>query len=211
LEPCGSGCPKPVLMMKNLSVERAQCVGGGKHLRLRLRRGYHSFNAIYFSCGQEVSAAIQGETVDIAFVPQINEYRDERTVQMNVLDLRPACNAECDPETGHYRALLEGNCSREAAALLLPDRATLGTVWRYLSAAAEHRESPMCLLRKIVRWSGAPMSLEKLLVCLDIFSDVALLEVHRQQKHLVIRVANPQQKADLNQSATMQRLNAMKE
>ena len=211
LEPCGSGCPKPVLMMKNLSVERAQCVGGGKHLRLRLRRGYHSFNAIYFSCGQEVSAAIQGETVDIAFVPQINEYRDERTVQMNVLDLRPACNAECDPETGHYRALLEGNCSREAAALLLPDRATLGTVWRYLSAAPEHRESPMCLLRKIVRWSGAPMSLEKLLVCLDIFSDVALLEVHRQQKHLVIRVANPQQKADLNQSATMQRLNAMKE
>ena len=211
LEPCGSGCPKPVLMVKGLTVERIQCVGGGKHLRLRLRRGRHSFNAIYFSCGQEINAVQPGETVDVAFVPQINEYREERTVQMNVLDLRPSCNAACEPETSHYRALQEGKSSPELARQLLPDRATLGTVWRFLSATPQLRESPMCLLRKIVRWSGTPLSLEKLLVCLDIFSDVGLLQVQRQQKYLLIQVENPSKKADLNESATMQRLSAMKE
>ena len=211
LEPCGSGCPKPVLMMKNLTVERIQPVGGGKHLRLRLRSGRYSFNAIYFSCGQEISATGQGEVVDVAFVPQINEYREERTVQMNVLDLRPSCAVACDPEVAHYRALKEGLGSAALCDALLPDRATLGMVWRYLSAASESREVPMCLLRKIVRWSGVPLSLEKLMVCLDIFSDVGLVRIQPQQKHIYIRVANPQQKADLNQSATMQQLLQMKE
>ena len=46
LEPCGSGCPKPMLMMTGLTVERIQQVGNGRHMRLRLRRGHYSLNAI---------------------------------------------------------------------------------------------------------------------------------------------------------------------
>ena len=49
LEPCGNGCPKPVLMMENMVIDRLQSVGGGRHLRLRLRKGRHAINAIYFS------------------------------------------------------------------------------------------------------------------------------------------------------------------
>ncbi len=211
LEPCGSGCPKPMLMMKNLTVDRVQPVGGGKHLRLRLRSGRHFFNAIYFSCGQEITAAAQGELVDVAFVPQINEYRDERTVQMNITDIRPACAAACDPLVDHYRAFRAGQCASALAEALLPDRATLATVWRYLAAAPDDQETPMCLCRKIVRWSGQPLSLQKLLVCLDIFSDVGLVQLQRLQKYILIHIVNLQQKADLTQSVTMQRLLNMKE
>ena len=39
LEPCGNGCPKPVLMMKNLTIDRISMVGGGRHMRLRLCSG----------------------------------------------------------------------------------------------------------------------------------------------------------------------------
>ena len=211
LEPCGSGCPKPVLMMRNLTVDRATPVGGGKHLRLRLRHGRHSFNAIYFSCGQELSAAQQGEVVDVAFVPQINEFRDERTVQMNISDIRPACAAPCELCTEAYQAFTAGQTGALLAEALLPDRATLGMVWRYLAAAPAVQETPVCLCRKIVRWSGAPLSLQKLLICLDIFADVGLVQIQRLQKHILIRIANPQQKADLNASVTMQRLLDMKE
>ena len=49
LEPCGNGCPKPVLMMENLTVDRIGLVGGGRHMRLRLRQGNHVINAISFS------------------------------------------------------------------------------------------------------------------------------------------------------------------
>ena len=212
LEPCGSGCPKPILVMKDLQVERLQCVGSGKHLRLRLRHGRHGINAIYFSCGQEITSVTQGETVDVAFVPQINEYRGERTVQMNVLDIRPSCKAPCDPEPDAYAALCRGTITAQQAALLLPDRGELGMVWRYLVASPSPlRESPMCLCRKIVRWSDAPLGIAKLMTCLDIFRDVGLIDYQRLHKYITIRICCPQQKADLNQSATMQTLLRLKE
>ena len=65
----------------------------------------------------------------------------------------------------------------------------------------------MCLCRKIVRWSGSPMDLGQLLTCLDIFADVGLLQITRHHKYLELRVVQRQEKADLNASATMQRLN----
>ena len=69
----------------------------------------------------------------------------------------------------------------------------------------------MCLCRKIVRWSGVPLSLGQLMTCLDIFADVELLSLQRLHKNIVIRLANPQVKADLNESRTMQRLMTAKE
>ncbi len=75
LEPCGSGCPKPALLMAGLTIERIQSVGGGRHMRLRLKKGKAYINAIYFSATPESASILQGDVVDVAFVPQINEYR----------------------------------------------------------------------------------------------------------------------------------------
>ena len=212
LEPTGNGCPKPVLMMKKLTVERIQMVGGGKHMRLRLRGGRTSVNAIYFSANPETASIRQGDVVDVAFNPQINEFRGERSVQMNILDIRPYCSAEASGEIAAYQALRQNRLTAADAAALLPGRNTLAMVWRYLAAApAPIRESPMCLCRKIVRWSGTPLSLGQLIVCLDVFSDVGLLQAQRQHKYLSITLTPGNQKADLNTSATMQALQRMKE
>ena len=212
MEPCGNGCPKPVLMMENMVIERLQSVGGGKHLRLRLRKGRYAINGIYFSATAQSASVAQGDLVDVAFVPQINEFRDERMVQMNILDIRPSCQAECSPELGGYSALRAGNLLPEAAENLLPDRGTLATVWRYLACApGAIEEAPMCLCRKIVRWSGMPLSLGRMMTCLEIFSDVGLLETVRLHKYISIRLTPGQEKADLSRSRTMQRLLQMKE
>ena len=213
LEPCGNCCPKPVLMMKNLNIERITMVGGGRHMRLRLRSGRYGINAIYFSANPESVSIQSGDMVDIAFTPQINEFRGERSVQMNVLDIRPSCNAECSPETSAYHALQSGRLTAEIAAALLPERAMLAMVWRYLAAApaATIQESPICLCRKIVRWTNRPMSLGQLMTCLDIFRDVGLLEVTRLHKYITIRLTPGSEKADLNTSLTMQRLLQAKE
>ena len=212
MEPCGNGCPKPLLMMENLTVERLQSVGNGKHLRLRLRKGRYAINAIYFSITAQAAAVSQGDVVDVAFVPQINEFRDERTVQMNIMDIRPSCKAECSPELCGYQNLRGDTLLPEHAQNLLPDRATLATVWRYLaSLRTEIEETPMCLCRKVVRWSGVPLSLGRLLVCLDIFADVGLIEYRRMNKYISIRLTPGQEKTDLNRSRTMQRLLQMKE
>ena len=213
LEPCGNGCPKPVLVMEKLQVERISQVGGGRHMRLRLVNGRYGFNAIYFSATPESASIRQGDTVDVAFVPQINEFRGEQTVQMNVTDIRPSCKVCCSDDTAAYRALCAGKLTAQAAEKLLPDRALQGMIWRYLASAGTDtiRETPMCLCRKIVRWSAMPLELGQLLTCLDIFADVELIAVERLHKYIVIRLLPRQEKADLTRSRTMQLLMAAKE
>lgn len=208
LEPCGNGCPKPTLMMKNLTVERITMVGGGRHMRLRLHTGRQSLGAIYFSASPESVSIQVGDVVDVAFNPQINEFRGERSVQMHVVDIRPSCAAECSPDSSAYHHLLRNDLTGNAAAALLPDRNTLGMIWRYLASvpAGTIQESPLCLCRKIVRRTGRPLSLGQLLTCLDIFQDVNLLTLHRQHKYITIRLTQNGKKADLTQSQTMQRL-----
>ena len=211
LEPCGNGCPKPVLMMKNLTIDRISMVGGGRHMRLRLCSGHTDLNAIYFSANPQTVAIQPGDLVDVAFTPQVNEFRGTRTVQMNVIDIRPSCNAECLPDAAPYRDMQRGNLTSGEAAALLPDRKMLALVWRYLDAANPVQESPMCLCRKIVRWSGQPLNLGQMLTCLDIFRDVGLLTVQRQHKYVSIRLTPGEGKADLSRSQTMQRLLHAKE
>ena len=212
LEPCGNGCPKPVLMMENLIVDRITPVGNGQHMRLRLRSRNHNLQAIFFSCTQESASIAPGDIVDVAFTPQINEYHGERSVQLNLIDIRPSCAVPCPAETGGYADLCRGCISKEDADALLPDRATLGTVWRYLtSVPGPIKEDPVCLCRKIVRWSCASLSLGKLLTCLDIFHDVGLLQLQKVHKHLIIELTQGDGKADLSQSHTMQQLLHAKE
>ena len=50
-----------------------------------------------------------------------------------------------------------------------------------------------------------------LLTCLDIFSDVDLIQMHRMNKYLQIRLNTIDGKADLQQSSTLQRLLQLKE
>ena len=212
LEPCGNGCPKPVLMMGGLTIDRIQQVGGGRHMRLKLRSGRISLNAIYFSATAEGVSIQPGDVVDVAFTPQINEFRGERAVQMNVLDIRPCCTAECSPDVAAYRALRSGRLTRQAAQSLCPDRNTLALVWRYLAATGrEVQETPLCLCRKLVRWSGKPMSLGQMLACLDIFRDVGLLEMQKLHKYITIRLTPGSEKADLKESETLRQLLQAKE
>ena len=212
LEPCGAGCPRPLFVMEHLTVERIGQVGSGRHMRLRLRNGGHSFQAIYFSATPETACICQGDLVDVAFSAQVNEYRGERSVQMNVVDIRPSCKADCSAEIANYRAFCCGNLTASGADSLELDRETQGMIWRYLAGQRKIiRETPMSLCRKIVRWTDKPLSLEKLLICLDIFRDVGLLELQRQHKYISIRVNANAGKTDLNLSPTLQRLLQAKE
>ena len=208
LEPCGNGCPKPVLMLEKLVVDRLALVGNSRHMRLRLKQGHHMLGAICFCATTDTFPIQPGDIVDVAFQPQVNEFRGVRSVQLNVQDIRPHCPAPCQPEDGHYRRLKKGIANRQDCCALLPDRALLAAVWKYLVSTGSNtiKEGPVCLCRKIVRRSGMAMDLGQMLTCLDIFADVELLQLERRHKDLIITLSAPGQKADLGSSATMQNL-----
>ena len=130
----------------------------------------------------------------------------------SILDIRPSCVAACTMDSSAYHALRAGELGKEKAVALLPDRTTFAMIWRYLAALPSPVcENPMTLCRKIVRWSGLPLNLGQLLVCLDIFSEVNLLRIQRQHRNITIYLTTGSGKADLNRSSTMQCLLRLKE
>ena len=89
MEPCGNANPRPLLYMENVLLENIVPIGGGKHLRLRAGKFGESFDCVFFSQTAEKLGVRAGQTADIVFAPQINEFRSRRSVQLVITDLRP--------------------------------------------------------------------------------------------------------------------------
>ena len=212
LEPCGCCCPRPVFAMEQLQIQKITMVGNGRHMRLRLQQGHAVVNAIYFSAATECDCIAEGDWVDIAFTVQMNEYRGARSVQLNLLDIRPSCAKPCSADTSLYQKLRTGALEAQEAVLLTPTRQQQADVWRYLAGCGGVvREAPACLCRKIVRRSGRSLDLPLMLVCLDLFAEAGLLRIERQQRYFTITLTSTGGKADLNQCRTMQMLRRLKE
>ena len=212
LEPCGAGCPKPVFFLDGLSVEQLSEVGGGRHLRLRLRRDGLSFGAIFFSTTAVRAGIALGDQVEIAFTPQINEYRGVKSVQLNLVDIRPDRVSRAN--TGAGRALYEKftqgqRLTAQEAALLMPRREDFTALWRYLAAHTQSRqltENLSCLSRKLAR-AGAPMPPGRLRICLDVFAERGLLTMEVLRDRTRIRLAPSRgEKVNLNESPILKTL-----
>ena len=213
LEPCGCGCPKPMFVLERVLIVNMAPVGAGRHLRLRLQQGNHMINAIYFSATAESAAIGEGDLVDVAGYAQVNEYRGMQTPQISIQDIRPSCPSEalCAPDPEPYRRLRRGELTPREAGLLTPDRQQLGDLWRYLAQQpGPVRESPVCLCRKAVRRSGRALSLSQMMVCLDVFAEAGLLHLERQRQNLLITLAPPQEKKNLENTKTMMELIRLK-
>ena len=217
LEPCGAGCPRPVFYMKNLRIAELTEVGGGKHLRLRLSDGKNLWSAIFFSTTAQRAAVFQGDTVEIAYTPQINEYRGVRSVQLNLVDIRPD-SAFLEQQT-HERALYRRHASGQTltsaeASRLLPDRKAFAAVWHYLSGSAEEGtvcEEFGCMCRKLARRTGVQLPAAKIRVCLDVLEEQGLLRMEQRPKALYIQLCAGGRKADLTKSPILIRLKQEKE
>ena len=88
LEPFGNGNPPPNLCIRGAELSMATPIGEGKHSRLRLENRGRSLDGIFFSMPTKELGVSEGMTVDVAFEPQINDYRGRQSVQLNILDIR---------------------------------------------------------------------------------------------------------------------------
>ena len=207
LEPCGSGCPSPVFCLSGMRVEQLSEVGGGKHLRLRLSRDGESFPAIFFSNTAKKAAVTEGDRVDIAFTPQVNEYRGIQSVQFVLCDIRPdaATRTQADRDRALYQAVQAGRPCAEA----LPERGEFVAVWKYLasrSSGGRLVEDALLFCRDVARFSGLPCSFLRTQICLDVFSEQGLIDLEKCRSTLHIHLTAQGKKADLTQSNILCRI-----
>ncbi len=211
LEPFGASCPRPLLYLDNMQVEQLTEVGGGKHLKLRLSRDGKLLDAIFFSMNACKAAIAPGDRVEVAFTPQINEFRGLRTVQLNLTDIRPSAECRREIEEGHrVYARFAANALTDMEALgLIPPRNEFAAVWRYLTAHAMGGsviDEISVLSRKISRSAGIPVSFIRTKVCLDVLEERGLIQMEQGPHAVYIKLTPRPEKVDLQNSAIILRL-----
>ena len=86
LEPFGASNPSPVFAMNGLKVTQKRLMGSdNSHLRLTVSSGATDYTAIWWKKGDIGLGS--GDSVDIAFHPQINEFNGNVSVQLIIDDI----------------------------------------------------------------------------------------------------------------------------
>ena len=210
LEPCGAGNPRPVLVLTGAHVISAAQVGRGRHLKLRLEGRGVPLDAIFFSVDGSELGLTPGCRVDVAFYPQINDFRGVRSVQLQVVDLRHAMT-RAQLEQSIYEKYRRGEpLSPQEAQSLLPTRAEFVCLWRYLErqcAGQTFLEDTLArIAQKSARSGGQSERPNHTLVCLEVMEERGLISLERQSGRVQITLHRLEHKVDLNASAILRRL-----
>ena len=209
LEPYGTGNEKPVFSLAGCTVVCLTEVGSGRHLKLRLTAGGHTFDAIFFAATAAETGLRPGDRVDVAFCPQINEFRGWRSVQLQITDLRPGLTRAQSEQALYDRFARGEELSPREAAFLLPSREEFVTLWRYLkvrSCGNTLEENPRRLTRNLSRDFGRHAPLPRTLVCLEVFDERGLISLEQRADCVHIAFRQVEGKVDLEQSAILRRL-----
>ncbi len=89
MEPFGLGNPKPVLGMKAATLRWPARIMAQKHLQLWITDGNRSLRAVGWNMSNyQILLQETSTPVDLAFYLEVNEYKGERRVQLNLRDIQ---------------------------------------------------------------------------------------------------------------------------
>ena len=203
LEPCGTGCPKPLFCLSEVTVLQMNTVGGGKHLRLRLRsRDGVQLQAIWFSVGTAAKKLYVGQRADVAFHLQVNEFRGNRSVQLSLVDLRPV-----EPKELYGRYLTGEELGGHDRMLLAPVRQDVVQLFTHIRLTLGSEASLRCGMENLAQGLLArfpEFSLRRLSLCLDILKELGVLTLEYDREYLCLslpeNVHNPLENSRLYQA-----------
>lgn len=206
LEPYGNGNERPLFSLLGVTLDRIQGVGQNRHLKLRFSKGTAQMEGIFFSVTPQQCPCQAGERVDVAFYLQVNEFRGSRTVQLQVVDLRPSLQSSAREEESLalLRRLEEGVglTSREALRIL-PSRQQCVAAWRMLQQDVPYEETERQYLPFLRGLSTAIPGTDPFLracFCVELFCERGLLSREIRDGEIRLRLCAVDGKVDLEQS-----------
>ncbi|MBO4854757.1 MAG: single-stranded-DNA-specific exonuclease RecJ [Oscillospiraceae bacterium] len=212
LEPYGAGNVRPVFCLCGAVLERVQNVGQNRHLKVRLHKGGTVFDGIFFSATAESCGCIPGSRVDAAFYLQINEFRGDRTVQLQLVDMRPSLspNSREDECLSLLRRFMDAEAIQsEEARRLLPSREQCVSIWRALRRLVPQTgltADYLPLLRTVSKSVTGSEPFLRTALCLEIFAERQLLTFRRREDLAQMRLRDDGKKVDLEHSVYLRRL-----
>ena len=97
-EPFGNSHLPPFLCITGAVLSAVIPVAAGKHTKLRILKTDKHFDCICFNRPTDELGVTEGQLIDLAFEPVVNEYRGWRNVQLHVIDIRAHINAPAHVE-----------------------------------------------------------------------------------------------------------------
>lgn len=93
-QPFGFKNPRPILSTMGMRVSDIRTVGQGKHLKFKVspsvipaNAGIHAIDCIAFGMGQLENTITNGQTIDLAYTPEIDSYNGSEKLQLKVKDI----------------------------------------------------------------------------------------------------------------------------
>ena len=151
-----------------------------------------------------------GGRVDVAFYPQINEFRGTRSVQLQVADLHPA-PTRAQAERAVYEKYRRGEGLTPAEArLLMPSRAEFVGLWRYLqrrcAGLGRVEDTASRIARGASRATGQREAAERVLLCLEVLAERGLIDLETGPQGVAVSLRQVERKVDLEASPILGRL-----
>ena len=177
-EPYGIGNPRPVLGYKNFRGSSARTMGkDGAHLNFAIDLE-KNIRAVAWNCGN-LAPLVENEAIDIAYEPEINEWRDEVRIQCNISSLEPA-------ETGE----------------LILEREKMLEIYNFLRQARSMTEKfNLCaLVKEFNSQSGQNLSTYAFDGVIKIFEELGLLIIDVEKR--TFELPRPKNKLELRNSRT---------
>lgn len=185
LEPCGVDNPYPLLLQRNAQISAITPIGnGGKHTKLTLRSEGEGRTALLFGVSPAETDFTVGDTVDLVFQTDINEFQNVRSLQLLLKDIR-LCEAELclyRKEMELYASVVDGGERFYEHDRLLPNRDEFAMVYTAIKKLAA--EGDVFGLHRISRCIQSmypeqlpPLRMSKIRICLLVFADVGLMSM----------------------------------
>ena len=143
--------------------------------------------------------------MDVAFYPNINEFRGLRSVQLQVVDLKPA-PTRAQLELAIFDKYRRGeSLTVQEARFLLPERREFVDLWRWLErqslCSGIVEDTPARIARSVCRSTGSGKEVPaRTMLCLDVLAERGLISVDTRVDRLQITVHRPANKVDLEAS-----------
>ena len=138
LEPYGVDNPVPVFVLRGITVNEISGVSEGRHTKLTLGDGRRTVSAMYFSISPNETGVRVGDTVDVLFNIDINEWAGRKNVQLIVRDVKLSNGERCDIDVQKRRfEEIKSGARFDSSEDILPKRDDFAQVYK-LMLASQH-------------------------------------------------------------------------
>lgn len=216
LEPFGVSNPVPVFVLRQVKVADVAAVGGGRHTRLLLKTEGVTVTAMCFRKTIQELDLYPGDTADVMFTMDINEFGHQRNLQLIVRDVRLA-GEQMEREQRDrdwYARIRSGETLRgiAPASAVLPDREDFAAVYNVIRRELKVDRDAFTIrgLSYLVATGGRRVGYTKLKVILLTFRELGLFGVTRlteDSELFAFRSVTRSGKVDLMSAAIMKKLN----